>query len=67
MQTVMSQTPKEYLEDFRNYLKNELEKVNDLKQKSVINRQHVVAEQFREIEKKLLSFISSLDSVKITT
>jgi len=62
----MSPTPKEYVEGFKSYLKKELEKVNDLKQQSVTNRQLEVAEQFREVEKKLLNFIGALDAIKMS-
>jgi hypothetical protein len=60
----MYRMPKEYIESFRTYLKIELENVNGLKQQFILDRQHDIAEQYREIEKKILSFISSLDSVK---
>lgn len=49
----MCRMPKEYIEGFITYLQTELENVNDLKQQFILNRQHDIAEKYREIEKKI--------------
>lgn len=54
-------TPEQYLGLLKEQLKKEIEKVNDLKQNVMNQNNHEHTCQYRDIEKRLVNFICSLE------